>query len=195
MILAAKGEGCLAEVLVIASALSVQDPRDRPLERAQAADEAHKKFDDEKSDFLAFLKMWRFFEEALVHKKSGRKLRETCQASFLSFNRMREWRDIHAQLKELVSEMGWKVGDFGSQVPQVHRALLAGLLGNIGTKTEEANYLGARGIKFWVHPGSGVGKKAGAGSWRPSLPRPRACTRARWRRSSRTGWRPSAPTW
>jgi ATP-dependent helicase HrpA len=161
MILAAKGEGCLAEVLVIASALSVQDPRDRPLERAQAADEAHKKFNDEKSDFLAFVKLWKFFEEAFVHKKSGRKLREACHASFLSFNRMREWRDIHAQLKELVSEMGWKVGEFTSGFPQIHRALLAGLLGNIGLKSEDGHYLGARGIRFWVHPGSGLGKKAG----------------------------------
>ena len=161
MILAAKGEGCLAEVLVIAAALSVQDPRDRPLERAQAADEAQKKFDDEKSDFLAFLKLWKFFEEALAHKKSGRKLREACHANFLSFNRMREWRDIHALLKELVAEMGWKVGEFTSGFQQIHRALLAGLLGNIGLKTEEGHYLGARGIKFWIHPGSGVGKKAG----------------------------------
>jgi len=161
MILAAKGEGCLAEVLVIAAALSVQDPRDRPLERAQAADEAHKKFNDEKSDFLAFVKLWKFFEEALAHKKSGRKLREACHDNFLSFNRMREWRDIHAQLKELVAEMGWRVGEFTSGTPQIHRALLAGLLGNIGLKTEEGHYLGGRGIKFWVHPGSGVGKKAG----------------------------------
>jgi len=161
MILAAKSEGCLAEVLVIAAALSVQDPRERPMERAAAADEAHKKFNDDKSDFLAFLKLWKFFEEALLHKKSGRKLRELCQANFLSFNRMREWRDIHAQLKELVSEVGWKVGQLNSGVAQIHRALLAGLLGNIGLKAEEGHYLGARGIKFWVHPGSGVGKKAG----------------------------------
>jgi len=161
MILAAKQEGSLAEVLVIASALSVPDPRDRPMERAQAADAAQKPFDDEKSDFLAFLKLWKFFEEALVHRKSGRKLRESCHAHFLSFNRMREWRDIHSQLKELVSEMGWRVGDAPSGYPQIHRALLTGLLGNIGMKTEEGNYLGARGIKFWVHPGSGVGRKAG----------------------------------
>ncbi len=161
MILAAKQEGSLAEVLVIASALSVQDPRDRPMERAQAADAAQKPFEDEKSDFFAFLKLWKFFEEALVHRKSGRKLREACHAHFLSFNRMREWRDIHAQLKELVSEMGWRAGDAPSGYPQIHRALLSGLLGNIGMKTEEGNYLGARGIRFWIHPGSGVGRKAG----------------------------------
>ena len=161
MILAAKQEGSLAEVLVIASALSVQDPRDRPMERAQAADAAQKPFEDEKSDFFAFLKLWKFFEEALVHKKSGRKLREACHAHFLSFNRMREWRDIHAQLKELVAEMGWRAGEAPSGYAQIHRALLAGLLGNIGMKSEEGNYLGTRGIRFWVHPGSGVGRKAG----------------------------------
>ncbi len=162
MVLAAKEEGCLAEVLVIAAALSVQDPRERPLERAQAADEAQKKFADEKSDFLGFLKLWRFFEEGL-HHESNRKLHKACRDHFLSFNRMREWRDIHSQLKELVAELGWKVGDIVSdagQYARVHRALLTGLLGNIGLKTEEGNYLGARGIKFWIHPGSALAKKA-----------------------------------
>ncbi|MBI2320040.1 MAG: ATP-dependent RNA helicase HrpA, partial [Betaproteobacteria bacterium] len=161
MILAARAEGSLAEVLVIAAALSVQDPRERPLDRAQAADEAQKRFDDEKSDFLAYLKLWRFFEEALAHKKSNRKLREACSDHFLSFNRMREWRDVHAQLKELAAEMGWRASETPANYVQIHRALATGLLGNIGLKTEEGNYLGARGIKFWVHPGSGVAKKAG----------------------------------
>ena len=169
MVLAAKAEGCLADVLVIAAALSVQDPRERPMDRAQAADMAQKRFDHEKSDFIAYLKLWKFFEDALAHKKSNRKLREDCQAHFLSQVRMREWRDVHAQLKELVSEMGWKVGELVIEkasdpaqgyVP-LHRALLTGLLGNVGMKTEEGSYLGARAIKFWVHPGSGVAKKAG----------------------------------
>jgi ATP-dependent helicase HrpA len=162
MVLAAKEEGCLAEVLVIAAALSVQDPRERPLERAQAADEAQKKFADEKSDFLGFLKLWRFFEEGL-HHESNRKLHKACRDHFLSFNRMREWRDIHSQLKELVAELGWKVGEVApdaGQYARVHRALLTGLLGNVGVRTEEGNNLGARGIKFWVHPGSALGKKA-----------------------------------
>ncbi|MBI4291416.1 MAG: ATP-dependent RNA helicase HrpA [Betaproteobacteria bacterium] len=161
MILAAKSEASLAEALVIAAALSVPDPRERPLDRAQAADTAQKRFDDERSDFVAYLKLWAFFEEALAHKKSSRKLREACRDHFLSFNRMREWRDVHAQLKELVSEMGWRSGETPANYVQIHRALLTGLLGNIGMKTEEGNYLGARGIKFWVHPGSGVAKKAG----------------------------------
>jgi ATP-dependent RNA helicase HrpA len=161
MILAAKSESALEEVLVIASALSVQDPRERPLERAAAADEAHKRFDDEKSDFLSYLKLWKFFDEALAHRKSGRKLHQVCRDHFLSFSRMREWRDIHAQLRELAAEMGWRFSEKPAPYPQVHRSLLAGLLGNVGMKTEEGNYLGARGIKLWIHPGSGVGKKAG----------------------------------
>jgi ATP-dependent helicase HrpA len=161
MVLAARSENALREVLVIASALSVQDPRDRPAERASAADEAQKKFDDDKSDFLSWLKLWKFFEEGLQSGKSGRKLHQACRELFLSYNRMREWRDIHAQLKELVAELGWKISETPATYAQIHRALLAGLLGNVGMKTEEGNYLGARGIRFWVHPGSGVGKKAG----------------------------------
>jgi ATP-dependent helicase HrpA len=161
MVLAAKSENALREVLVIAAALSVQDPRQRPSDRAAAADEAQKQFNDEKSDFLSWLKLWKFFEEALEHGKSSRKLHEACREHFLSFNRMREWRDIHGQLKELVAELGWRIPETPATYQQVHRALLAGLLGNIGTKTEEGNYLGARGIRFWIHPGSGVRRKGG----------------------------------
>jgi ATP-dependent helicase HrpA len=174
MVLAAKHEGALPELLVIAAALSVQDPRERPIDRTQAADEAQKKFADQKSDFLSFLKLWRFFEDALAHQ-SNRKLHRLARDHFLSFTRLREWRDVHSQLKELVAELGWKVGELvrrpeGEDVPgdaprpaspaQVHRALLAGLLGNVGVRTEEGNYLGARGIRFWVHPGSALVKKA-----------------------------------
>jgi ATP-dependent helicase HrpA len=161
MVLAARSENALREVLVIASALSVQDPRDRPAERAGAADEAQKRFDDEKSDFLSWLKLWKFFEDALQGGISGRKLHQACRDHFLSYNRMREWRDVHGQLKELVAELGWKISETAAAHAQIHRALLAGLLGNAGMKTEEGNYLGARGIRFWIHPGSGVGKKAG----------------------------------
>ncbi|HKC45336.1 MAG TPA: ATP-dependent RNA helicase HrpA [Burkholderiales bacterium] len=162
MVLAAKEEVCLPEALIIAAALAVQDPRERPLDRAQAADEAQKKFADEKSDFLSYLKLWRFFDEG-IHHDSNRKLHQACREHFLSFNRMREWRDVQSQLKELVGDLGWKVGeparDAGEDA-RIHRALLAGLLGNVGLRTEEGNYLGARGIKFWVHPGSVLAKKA-----------------------------------
>ena len=161
MVLAAKSENALREVLIIAAGLSVQDPRQRPSERAAAADEAQKRFDDEKSDFLSWIKLWNFFEETLAHRKSSHKLHEACRDHFLAFNRMREWRDIHGQLKELVAELGWRISETPATYQQVHRALLAGLLGNVGTKTEDGNYLGARGIRFWIHPGSGVGRKAG----------------------------------
>ena len=185
MVLAAKDEGALPEVLVIAAALSVPDPRDRPLERAQAADEAQKKFTDEKSDFLGLLKLWRFYAAAL-HHESHRKLHKLCRDHFLSWQRMREWRDIQSQLRELVGELGWKAGELAPEsvdpdaaagapavrpatYAQVHRALLAGLLGNLGMKTEEggdardpraAPYVGARGIRFHVHPGSAQAKKS-----------------------------------
>ena len=173
MVLAAKEEDSLPEMLVIAAALAVQDPRERPMDRAQAADEAQKQFADEKSDFLSYLKLWKFFDEGL-HHESNRRLHRACREHFLSFNRMREWRDIHSQLKELVGELGWKVGEprqDSGQYARVHRALLSGLLGNVGLKTEEgtggegkgspaAPYQGARGIKFWIHPGSALVKKA-----------------------------------
>ena len=155
MILAARHEGCLAEVLVIASALSIQDPRERPFERAEAADRAHEAFQDERSDFLGYLGLWKFFDDALKHKKSNRKLAQLLHESFLSQRRLREWRDIHAQLAALVGELGMHPNEAPAAYDQVHRALLAGLLGNIGCKTEEGGeYLGARGIRFAIFPGS-----------------------------------------
>jgi ATP-dependent helicase HrpA len=162
MILAARNEGSLNEVLIIAAALAVQDPRERPLERSQAADEAQKRFAEERSDFLGFLKLWRFFEDGL-RQQSNRKLHQLCREHFLSFNRMREWRDIVAQLRELVTELGMKVGE-PSLDPAlhlgIHRALLSGLLGNVGFKGDDGPYLGPRGIKFHLHPGSVLAKKA-----------------------------------
>jgi len=155
MLLAARAEGCLEQMLVIAAALSVQDPRERPLERQAAADERHARFADERSDFLAFLKLWK------VQEMPG--LRRFCRENFLSVGRMREWKDVHRQLSETVDELGWKASRADPGKPEgqraVHRALLAGLLGNVGLKKDEdAAYTGARGIKFWVHPGSGTKK-------------------------------------
>src|SRR5207244_5240745 len=119
MVLAAKSENALREVLIIAAGLSVQDPRQRPSERAAAADEAQKRFDDEKSDFLSWIKLWNFFEEALAHRKSSRKLHEACRDHFLAFNRMREWRDIHGQLKEPVAALGWRMSASPATCQQV----------------------------------------------------------------------------
>jgi len=164
MILAAQEYHCLTEVLIVASALSVQDPRDRPVEHQGAADEAHKKFADEKSEFLSYLKIWKWFENAIEHKKSNRQLMDSCRAAFLNQLRLREWRDVHSQLLTIVKEQGWRTNELPATYDQLHMALLTGLLGNIGFKGEDepgGGYLGARGIKFHIWPGSHLSKKPG----------------------------------
>ncbi|SFV16338.1 ATP-dependent RNA helicase HrpA [Pseudoduganella namucuonensis] len=164
MILAAHDNASLTEVLIVASALSVQDPRDRPVEHQQAADEAHKKFADEKSEFLSYIKIWRWFENAIEHKKTNRQLQDNCRANFLSQLRLREWRDVHSQLLTIVKEQGWRMNEAPATYENLHLALLTGLLGNIGFKSEDepgAGYLGARGIKFHIWPGSHLSKKPG----------------------------------
>ncbi|MCE1241644.1 ATP-dependent RNA helicase HrpA [Oryzomicrobium sp.] len=171
MIVAGRDNGCLRELLVIAAALSVQDPRDRPQDKLQAADERHRRImfkvgDDkqESSEFLAWLSLWQWYQEQAKHL-SHRKLAQACQDHFLSPLRMREWREVHSQLHALVGEAGWKENDIPGAYAAIHKALLSGLLGNIGCKAEDAekggHYLGARGIKFLIHPGSALQKKAG----------------------------------
>ena len=168
MLLAAEQQRCVREVQIIASALSVQDPRDRPMERAQAADEKHKQFADERSDFMGWLKLWRWYEEQVQHKKTNRQLQTLLQDHFLSPRRMREWRDIHGQLHAQVSELGLRENEKDAGYDTIHQALLTGLLGNIGFKSDDAkgrpkpgegNYQGARGIKLSIHPGSALAKK------------------------------------
>ena len=166
MILAGRDHQCLREMLIIASALSVQDPRERPQELQQQADQAHRQFADEKSEFLGWVKLWKWFEEAIAHKKSNKQLQENCRAHFLSHVRLREWRDVHSQLHTTVAEQGWKLNETDPTYEQLHLALLTGLLGNIGVRIEEADgkgreYLGARGIKFFLWPGSVIARKAG----------------------------------
>ncbi|RAR52459.1 ATP-dependent helicase HrpA [Paraburkholderia unamae] len=162
MILGARDEQALREVLIIASALSVQDPRDRPIEAQEQADQAHRRFADERSEFLQWLKIWAWFEEAVAHKKSNRQLLDACRANFLSHLRLREWRDVHSQLLTVVREHGWRINEADATYEQIHHALLTGLLGNIGLKADdEPYYLGARSIKFHLWPGSALVKKAG----------------------------------
>ncbi|MGN4024349.1 ATP-dependent RNA helicase HrpA, partial [Burkholderia gladioli] len=162
MILAARDQQALREVLIIASALSVQDPRDRPIEAQEQADQAHRKFADERSEFLQWLRIWSWFEEAVAHRKSNRQLVDACRANFLSHLRLREWRDVHSQLLTVVREHGWRLNEVEATFEQVHLSLLTGLLGNIGMKADdEPHYLGARGIKFHLWPGSALVKKAG----------------------------------
>ena len=160
MIVAAQEFGCLREILIIASGLSVQDPRERPVDKQEAAGLAQAEFLDERSDFLAYVAMWNWFEDAIKHKQTNRKLVQECHKRFLSYLRLREWRELHGQLASMTREMGWHPNQEAARYEEVHRALLSGLLGNIGYKSEDAGvYLGARGIKYVVHPGSGLKKR------------------------------------
>ena len=162
MVLAAREQQCLAEMLIIASALSVQDPRDRPMSERDAAEAAHAKFNDDKSEFVGFLKLWRWYGEQVKHKQSQRKLVGLLRQNFLSPIRLREWHDVHTQLAALVGEQGWRVNTAEATYEQLHLALLSGLLGNIGFKSDEGgHYQGAREIRFHIHPGSNLQKKAG----------------------------------
>ncbi|MBX3667488.1 MAG: ATP-dependent RNA helicase HrpA [Rhodocyclaceae bacterium] len=170
MILAARDGGALREVLVIAAALSAQDPRERPEERAASADQAHGQFHsagegERASEFLWYWKLWQAFDQVWQHESSA-KQRQWCRGHFLNFLRMREWRDVHAQLHTIAAEHGWRENTQPAGYEQIHRALLSGLLGNLGCRIEDARpgeppYLGARGIKFYPHPGSRLHKKAG----------------------------------
>ncbi len=212
MILEARDRKALDEVLVIASALSVQDVRDRPLEAQQQADQAHAKFDDEKSEFSGYLKLWKWINEARggaptlpsaraqkamanqrapsqaflpvaqrmvaaaapapavasaeapapTHKLSNRQYEQLLRQNFISIRRLREWRDIHTQLLTVVAEHKWAINSQPASYEQLHLSMLAGLLGNIGARSEEEDwYLGARGIKFYKHPGAHLAKKPG----------------------------------
>ena len=213
MILEARDRQALDEVLVIASALSVQDVRDRPMEAQQQADQAHAKFDDEKSEFSGYLKLWKWINEARggaptlpsaraqkdaaikaakqgtrsqaglpvaqrlttanapadtaqasqpTHKLSNRQYEQLLRSNFISIRRLREWRDIHTQLLTVVTEHRWTLNTNPASYEQIHLSMLAGLLGNIGCKSEDEDwYLGARGIKFYKHPGAHLAKKPG----------------------------------
>ncbi len=174
MILEARDRQALDEVLVIASALSVQDVRDRPMEAQQAADQAHVKFDDEKSEFSGYLKLWKWLDDSRgghnkEHKLSNRQYEQLLRQNFVSVRRVREWRDIHSQLHTVVAEHKWRLNAAPASYEQLHMSMLAGLLGNIGWKMEDATstgsgqseYLGARGIKFYRHPGAHLSKKPG----------------------------------
>ena len=172
MLLAAKEHNALREVTIIASALATQDPRDRPMDQAAAADQAHLLFADERSEFLSFVKLWDWHQDALKHKHSNRQLENLCRSKFLSPRRLREWRDVHGQLHTMLAEKGWKENPSAATYEQVHLSLLTGLLGYVAKKEEDeksqergsktGSYMGARGIRPFIWPGSTIGKKAGA---------------------------------
>ncbi|MCO6439943.1 MAG: ATP-dependent RNA helicase HrpA [Nitrococcus mobilis] len=158
MLVAGETERALSEVLVIAAALSIPDPRQRPMDAPQAADAAQARWRDQRSDFLALVKLWNEVQEK-ARELSQRKLRLWCAEHFLSFVRLREWRDIHHQLRELVKGIGWRENVQEADAAAVHRALLTGLLGNIALRTDEQHYIGARGLKLLIFPGSGIAKR------------------------------------
>lgn len=193
MLLEANERGALDEMLVIASAISVQDVRDRPMDKQSQADLAHAKFDDEKSEFVGYLKLWKWLEalegrdgqannggltpkqsvatlgsvphwlaEPVKSKLSKRAKEQLLRDNFISARRVREWRDIYAQLQITIKEQGYKTNTLPASFDALHMSLMAGLLGNIGCKSDEEDwYLGARGIKFYRHPGANLSKKPG----------------------------------
>jgi ATP-dependent helicase HrpA len=167
MILEARGREALDEVLVIASAMSVQDVRDRPMDAQAQADQQHAKFDDDKSEFTGYLKLWKWIHAArgghgTDHKLSNRQYEQLLRQNFINIRRVREWRDTHTQLLTVVTEHKWRINTQPASYEQLHLSMLAGLLGNVGYKLEdEEAYLGARGIKFHKHPGAHLSKKPG----------------------------------
>jgi ATP-dependent helicase HrpA len=182
MILEADRNGCVREVLVIASALSIQDPRERPTEAQQAADDKHRRFADPDSDFTAYLNLWDYLSER-QRELSSSAFRRLCRADFLNYLRVREWQDLHGQLQRLTGDLGINVDSFSAERTVVHLSLLAGLLSQIGMKTEparpaalargaggpgagparrrpRAEYLGARNARFAIFPSSSLARQA-----------------------------------
>ncbi|MFF8729868.1 ATP-dependent RNA helicase HrpA [Streptomyces sp. NPDC015171] len=162
MVLEADRNGCVREVMVIAAALSIQDPRERPADKQAQADQQHARFKDETSDFLAYLNLWRYVREQQKERGSS-SFRRMCKQEYLNFLRIREWQDIYTQLRTVAKQMGIHLGEEDAPADRVHVSLLAGLLSHVGMKdVKDGNkneYLGARSAKFAIFPGSALFKK------------------------------------
>ena len=159
MLLSAVNLGCVYEVMIIISALSIQDPRERPTDKQQASDEKHRRFADKKSDFLAFLNLWNYVQEQ-QKALTKNQFRRQCQKDFLNYLRIREWQDIYQQIRLAVREMGLPINSEKAEYQQIHTALLSGLLSHIGLKeAEKQQYLGARNAHFAIFPNSVLFKK------------------------------------
>lgn len=156
MVLEAGENGCLHEVMVIAAALSIQDPRERPVEHQQAADQQHARFADKQSDFLSFLNLWNYLAEQ-QKELSANRFRRLCKAEFLNYLRVREWQDLHLQLRQVARGIGVPRGDTAPDPQKIHLSLLAGLLSHIGMKDPETReFVGARNSRFAIFPGSAL---------------------------------------
>jgi ATP-dependent helicase HrpA len=161
MVIEAGAQDCVAEVMVITAALSIQDPRERPADKQQQADEKHARFADKESDFFSYLNLWRYLREK-QQELSGNQFRRLCRSEFLNYLRVREWQDIYSQLRQVVRQLGLPLTEREELAPgqAVHTAMLSGLLSHIGLKdTDKREYLGARGAKFAIFPGSTLFKK------------------------------------
>ncbi|WP_424407615.1 ATP-dependent RNA helicase HrpA [Pasteurella sp. PK-2025] len=159
MLLTAVKYNCLHEVMIIVSALSIQDPRERPQEKQQSADDKHRRFADKKSDFLAFVNLWQFIQTQ-QKDLSKNQFRRLCQKDYLNYLRIREWQDIYHQIRLTVREMGLPINSQPAEYAQIHTALLSGLLSHIGMKeAEKSQYLGARNAHFAIFPNSVLFKK------------------------------------
>ncbi|MGL4475802.1 MAG: ATP-dependent RNA helicase HrpA, partial [Shewanella sp.] len=158
MVIEANKLGCLHEALVITSGLSIQDPRERPIDKKQASDEAHKRFVDKDSDFVAWVNMWQHLS---THRSelSASQFRKQCKQEYLAYLRVREWQDLYAQLKQSVHELKWRLNTEPANYDNLHQAILSGLLSHIGFKDDNNEYLGARNRRFFVFPGSPLAKK------------------------------------
>ena len=159
MVLEADRNGCLHEVLIIAAGLSIQDPRERPTDHAPAADQMHARFTDDTSDFLAYVNLWNHVREQQRELSSGQ-FRRLCRREYLNYLRIREWQDVHAQLRQVATDLGMHQNRTPAEPDLVHQSLLAGLLSHLGQKGRETReYLGARNARFAIFPGSSLAKK------------------------------------
>ena len=158
MILEAAQNGCLSEVMIITTGLSIQDPRERPADKQQAADQSHKKWQEPNSDFISLLNLWRHFEEQR-QQLSGNQYSRYCKVNHVSYLRMREWRDLHHQVHSACRALKLTDNSKPAEADDIHRSLLSGLLGQVGILQEKWEYLGTRNRKFFIFPGSGLSKK------------------------------------
>lgn len=157
MLVEAAKNSALQEVMVIAAALSIQDPRERPQDKRQAADQAHSLFQNKESDFLSYHQLWQTFREQ-QKQLTNNQLRKWCRDHFLNYLRMHEWQDIVSQLKQAIVDLGFRLNSQPAEYEAIHQAIASGLLSHIGFKDKEKEYLGARNSRFMIFPGSGVAK-------------------------------------
>jgi ATP-dependent helicase HrpA len=157
MVIEANKQNCLSEVLIIAAGLSIQDPKERPQDKKQQADQMHEDFTNKESDFLGFFQLWQTFKEQ-QQTLSSSQLRNWCKKHFINFMRMREWQDIVSQLKKSVAELGFGISSQQAEYQAIHQAIASGLLSHLGNKDVDREYLGARNSRFKIFPGSGLAK-------------------------------------